>query len=143
MIDTPQREEAFCAQYFHLCHRLRRLRDMLIGLYLRGDMHVIVPEGFSDESVPQFCVVTFDSHAASRYERRVEIFLSKDRNRSYMLQPDFPVNIEVRFSDGTVKPFCVRFTSDNVGAESFCSEVCTYARQNFRHRFSSRIRTLS
>ena len=55
---NAERDRDFRTDYFHLYYRLRRLSDNLTSLYLCGDIHVIVPEGYSAKNVPKFLTAT-------------------------------------------------------------------------------------
>lgn len=131
-----ERDRDFRTDYFHLYYRLRRLSDNLTSLYLCGDIHVIVPEGYSAKNVPKFLTATFDERAAHRYELRVERILSKLRGYRDLPPPDFPVSLEIGFSDGTRETFSIDFSAADAVAV-FCGAVCTCARNHFRNRFLS------
>lgn len=132
--DTAQ-DKAFCAEYFHLYHRLRRIADRLIGLYLCGDMNIIVPDNYTAEHVPRIVGVAFDERAAQRYERRAERLVSVMRGYRQMPPPDFCVRLTIAFPDGAREDFPLDLSADDVAVE-FCRAVCERARIRFRNRFS-------
>ena len=131
-------DKLFCADYFHLYHRLRRIADNLASLFLYGELHLIVPEDFSAESVPKFCAATFEQRDAFAYERLVERFQTRRRVIAEVPKPDFPIRLDVRFSDGLTETFCIKFFPDyHAAVEGFCQNVCARARAHYRRRFTA------
>lgn len=137
MGDTAH-DALFCADYFHLYHRLRRIADNLASLFLYGELHLIVPEDFSAENVPKFCAATFEQRDAFAYERRVERSMSRRHAIAEVPKPAFPIRLDVRFSDGAAETFCIEFSPDyHAAVETFCRNVCARARAHYRRRFAA------